>query len=99
MFVVAAAAVALPIFLRRQRWPRVVAVTVLLGMAGFVWAGVLASARLAVEMAGITSWHPDDPFIKGALAAGRIVLDLQLPFWLSVLGLAVLSLLPLRARS
>ena len=90
--------VALPFIFRRLRWLRIVSILMLLGFAGFAWTGVVASPRLAIEMAGLTSWQPEDRFVQGAFAARDLAISMQLPFWGAVVGLAVLALLPGRVQ-
>jgi len=92
------AVVALPVVFRRHRWIRVAAVVVMLGAAGLAWTGVVTSPRIAIEKAGYTSWQPEDRFFQGAFAARDVGMQMKLPFWAAVLGLATLALLPSRAQ-
>src|SRR5260221_13753178 len=94
----AGAAVGLPIVFRWHRWLRACSVLVILGIAVFAWLGVRTSHRLAIEKAGLTSWEPEDRFVQGVYATRDIAVQFEVPFWVSVVGLAVLALVPNRPQ-
>ena len=88
----------LPFIFGQRRWVRVVSVLVLLGTATVAWTGVVTSHRLAIEEAGVSSSNPQEHFVQGAFATRNNAVQMQNVFWVSVLGLAILALIPPTAR-
>jgi hypothetical protein len=96
MWVVLGAVICLPLALRRYGWLRIAAVLVVLGIAAFAWMGIVTSPRLAMEKAGVSSLDTMDRFAQGAFAARDVAVHMKYFFWGSLLGLAVLALVPPR---
>jgi len=95
--VIAAAAV-LPAFLRHWRWLRILGVLVLLFGAALAWMGVQTCERIASENAHLGAAGPDNPFVQGALAARDAAVSMEPVFWVVVFGLALLALVPAKAK-
>jgi hypothetical protein len=96
--VIAVAAV-LPVLLRGQRWLRILGVLVLLFGAGLSWMGVQTCERIASEKAHLSAAGPDNPFVQGALAARDAAVAMEPVFCLVIFGLALLAMVPLKAKA
>ena len=98
IWAVAAVVVALPIIFGSNRWLRIAGVVVLLGMAEFAWMGVQTSARVVAETVQGVTESQVSPFDQGSLATRDVALKFGPAFWATVLGLAVLALVPVRPK-
>ncbi len=99
MWTTLVAAVALPVVFRRSRVVRLLGIVTMLGAAELAWTGIQTSARIATERGHVATEGPDHPFVQGALAARDAALHMKPVFWGTVLGLAVLALVPLRPKT
>ena len=99
MWATVVAAVALPIVFRRSHLLRLLSVLIMLGTAEFAWMGVQTSARIATEKGHLATEGPDHPFVQGAIATRDAALHMKPVFWVTVLGLAVLALVPMKPKT
>jgi len=91
-------AIVLPIIFRGRAWLRLASVLLILAAAGLGWGGIQTSSRLASEEARMRGDKELECFDRAAVAT-RMIAQRNLPILgASLLGLAILALIPGRER-